>query len=58
MKSPFSFSCDPIRVAVEPQEYSMSNQSLIGETSGVLTFTGNGTQTYNSQGRPWDNDND
>lgn len=58
MKSPLSFSCEPLRFEVQPQEYSMSSQSLIGEISGMQTITMNGTQTYNNQGRPWDADHD
>jgi hypothetical protein len=58
MKSPLSFSCEPLRIEVQPQEYSMSTQSLIGESSGALTITMNGTQTFDRNGRPWDAVND
>lgn len=58
MKSPKAFACDPIRMTVEPDEYSQSAQMQIGEIRHDLTMTYGGTQTFTAQGRPFDNDND
>ncbi len=58
MKSPNAFACDPLRFEVTPQEYSASSQTMVGDTLDILTFTAGGTQTFDYQGRPSDNDND
>ena len=58
MKSPSAFACDPLRLQVEPQEYSTNSQTMIGDPLSILTYTAGGTRTYDVSGRPWDNDAD
>ncbi len=58
MKSPIAFACDPLRFQVEPQEYSTVLQTAVGNPLDVLTWTTNGTQTFDYNGRPMDSDHD
>ena len=55
--TPLDLSKEPMRLAVGPDNYDFSTQRRTGLPS-ALARTVNGTQTYSTQGKPVDHDND
>jgi hypothetical protein len=55
--TPVQLSKEPMRIEVEPGKYDFATQQRVGVPS-ALARTMNGTQTYDSHGKPHDRDND
>ncbi len=60
--TPLMLASTPATITLnENVVYSHESQGQVGENgpiSQIKTFTAGGTQTYNYQGKPYDNDND
>jgi len=57
--TPYNLSVEPLKIQFCGTDYSNVSQTRpIPPGIDPIMFTGGGTQTYNYQGRPSDNDND
>ena len=58
MLNAYDLAVESKKINLKDADYSSEQQTRFNIESDALSMTWNGTQTYNYQGRPSDNDND